>query len=428
VGALISDHNIINCNLHLCRPPLPIKTITLRKLKAIDQQAVQEDLQSRITTSCDSFPHLHLAYDTLLSDLLNTFAPEKTVTITIRPKSPWIDETILQEKRKRRKCESKWRQTRLAVHRQIYTHQRDSVNKLIQAAKVNYYGELISQCKNDQKALFRIVKGLLSKCTTETSGNTLDIGPNEFNDFFLNKINKIYDSLQAYSTPAAETEPQCLYSLENFMLVTEAELKTIISKSPTKSSVLDPWPTWMVKKHLATLLPLMTAIVNQSLSSAVFPSEWKHALVTPLLKKPSLDPLVLSNYRPVSNLPFVSKVVERVVSKQLTNYLQSNCLYPVFQSAYRQCHSVETALLRVQNDILQALDNQQGVILVLLDLSAAFDTISHDMLLCRLQHRFGLSGTVLAWIASYLHHRSQSVILGHQKSAALPVSHGVPQG
>jgi hypothetical protein len=184
----------------------------------------------------------------------------------------------------------------------------------------------------------------------------------------------------------------------------------------------------MVKTHLETLLPLLTAIVNQSLDVGVFPSEWKQSLVTPLLKKPSLDPLVLSNYRPVSNLTFVSKVVERVVSKQLMIHLHHHDLYPKFQSAYRQNHSVETALLRVHNDILQALDKQQGVILVLLDLSAAFDTISHDILLLRLQKRFGFSGKVLQWITSYLENRSQSVVFNANTSTSLAVPFGVPQG
>ncbi len=184
----------------------------------------------------------------------------------------------------------------------------------------------------------------------------------------------------------------------------------------------------MLKTHIATLTPIIRDVVNTSLSSGVFPAEWKHALVTPLLKKPTLDPTAVSNYRPLSNLPFLSKVVERVVAKQLTTYMQDNNMYPKFQSAYRTHHSVETALLRVHNDILQAIDNKQGVILVLLDLSAAFDSISHDILLQRLQHRFGIKGTVFAWMKDYLSSRSQSIKFNSEISPALAVSHGVPQG
>ena len=402
-----------------------MKSLTLRRWKAIDHTAVEQDLEQSITSKTLASPILHQLYDKLLSNILNTHAPEKTVTITVRPNCAWMNENILQEKRERRKLESRWRRTHLAVHRQMYTDQRDKVNRLIQAAKISYYEQKISNCQNDQKALFKIVQGLLTKPASATSAS--DVSPDDINNFFLNKIDKIYSAFQTQST-AIEQVYHSVCSIEKFASVSQDEVQKIINKSPTKSSSLDPWPTWMTKMHLKTLLPCLTAVVNRSLDLATFPSEWKHALITPLLKKPSADPLVLSNYRPVSNLPFLSKVVERIVSKQLTTYLQENNLYPVFQSAYRQCHSVETALLRVQNDILQAIDEQQGVILVLLDLSAAFDTICHDILLHRLKHRFGISGDALKWISSYLHQRSQSVLRNGQISASLPIPHGVPQG
>ena len=128
----------------------------------------------------------------------------------------------------------------------------------------------------------------------------------------------------------------------------------------------------------------------------------KKAMVTPLLKKTGLNKEVLKNYRPVSNLSFASKLLERAVATQLSHYLDAYGLWEGKQSAYRACHSVETALLRINNDILRALDTQQGVFLVLLDLSAAFDTIDHQSLLNRLNQRFGISGIALDWFASYI--------------------------
>ena len=283
-------------------------------------------------------------------------------------------------------------------------------------------------CGNDQKALFGIVKDLMSHCGQDRPTAGLANQADDFNQFFLKKISKIHDLLSKNETQECIDEATCMTSFHCFSSVTEQEVTRVITKSPSKSSPLDPWPTWLVKTHLTTLAPTLTAIVNLSLSSGIFPLEWKRALVTPLLKKQSLDPQSLSNYRPVSNLPFISKVVEQVVAKQITSYLQENNLYPQFQSAYRANHSVETALLRVQNDILQAIDNQQGVVLVLLDLSAAFDTIFHDILLHRLKHRFGMSGKVLEWITSYLSKRSQTVNHGGKISEPSPVPHGVPQG
>jgi len=137
------------------------------------------------------------------------------------------------------------------------------------------------------------------------------------------------------------------------------------------------------------------AMVNASLCQGCLPVSQKKAVVTPLLKKPSLDVHDLKNYRPVSNLSFVSKLVERVAVKQLVDYLEANELMPKLQSAYRKHHSTETAVLRVLSDILTSIDKQQVTLLALLDMSAAFDCVDHDILLSRLQSTFGLGGVTL---------------------------------
>ena len=130
----------------------------------------------------------------------------------------------------------------------------------------------------------------------------------------------------------------------------------------------------------------------------------------------------------MSNLSFISKLVERVVCVQLVEHLKTNNLYEIFQSAYRQLHSTETALLRVQNDLLQAVDNEGGAILVLLDLSAAFDTIDHQKLLNLLNQSFGIRGVALKWFESYLKDRTQTVQIGSCTSTPVTLKYGVPQG
>ena len=129
-------------------------------------------------------------------------------------------------------------------------------------------------------------------------------------------------------------------------------------------------------------------------------------MLSPLLKKPSIDFETLSNFGPVSNLKFLSKVIEKVAAMRLTDYFCDNDLNESLQSAYKKHHSCETALLRVQNDILKSIDNKQCVVLLLLDLSAAFDTVDHKILLQRLRSRFGIRGKALAWLQSYLTDRS----------------------
>ena len=205
------------------------------------------------------------------------------------------------------------------------------------------------------------------------------------------------------------------------------EISKLIRKAAAKSCELDALPTWLLKLCLDELLTCVTHVVNLSLSTCDIPSKLKLALVVPLTKKLLLDPEILKNFRPVSNLTFISKLIERVVALRLTGHLADNSLHEVLQSAYRQHHSTETALLKVQNDLLISLDTDGGAFLVLLDLSAAFDTIDHKILLQRL-YDLGVRGDVLEWFRSYLTGRTQSVVIKGTRSDERDLIYGVPQG
>ena len=154
----------------------------------------------------------------------------------------------------------------------------------------------------------------------------------------------------------------------------------------------------------------------------------KNVVLSPLLKKPSVDFEIFSNFRPVSNLKFLSKVIENVAAMRLTNYLCDNDLNESLQSAYKKHKSCETALLRIQNDILKSIDDKQCVVLLLLDLSAAFDKVNNKILLHKLRSRFGIKGKALSWLQSYLTDRSQSVQIDGFTSSVRPLRFGVPQG
>ena len=143
--------------------------------------------------------------------------------------------------------------------------------------------------------------------------------------------------------------------------------------------------------------------MNLWLSCGHFSEEWKEALVTPILKKPGLDPKQLNNLCPVSNLDFISKLTERAVFDQIQSHMSLFALYPTSQSAYRKGHSTETALLTVQNDI-------------------------HNILLARLKSCIGINVTALNWFTSYLNNRSQRVSLNGFTSDSLTLPYGVPQG
>ena len=168
--------------------------------------------------------------------------------------------------------------------------------------------------------------------------------------------------------------------------------------------------------------------MNASLQSDIFPSELKSAIVRPLLKKTSLDCEILKNYRPVSNLSFLSKVIEKIVASRLVDHMTENNLMDPMQSAYRKGHSTETTLLRLHNDVVSAVDRGCGVCLVLLDLSAAFDTIDHTILLTFLKEHIGWGGPVLDLFQSYLSGRTQCISIEGVLSELKELVYGVPQG
>ena len=213
----------------------------------------------------------------------------------------------------------------------------------------------------------------------------------------------------------------------SFRNLSEQDIYDLIQKSAKKSCVLDPLPTTLVCDSLDVLLPVITKLVNTSLTTSHFPTEWKQAIVNPLLKKGAKD-VTHKNLRPISNLQFVSKITERAVFDQVYSHMTDNELFPVLQSAYRKGHSTETALLRVVNDILSNMNKQHVSILVLFDLSATFDTVDHAILLRRLETSFGIMDAALAWFSSYLSGRSQRVSVNGETSDCYPLPFGVPQG
>ena len=176
------------------------------------------------------------------------------------------------------------------------------------------------------------------------------------------------------------------------------------------------------------MVPTISNIVRTSLSKGIFPQSLKISHIRPKLKKTDLDKELFTNYRPIANIAFMSKVIQKTVALQVLAYLNDNQLLPSFQSAYRQHHSTETALLKVTNDILMTIDSRRDRILILLDLSAAFDTLDHNILIKRLNSYFGLSGSVLQWFSSYIKDRGQSVVIGDVISSPQKLDYGIPQG
>ena len=196
---------------------------------------------------------------------------------------------------------------------------------------------------------------------------------------------------------------------------------------PTKYCKLDVLPTKVLKDIVTPLLPLLTKIINLLLTEGMFAEEWKMAIIHPLLKKPGLDH-ICRNYRPVSNLPFLSKVVEKAALKQFIKHCNENSLLPNYQSACRKNYSCETALVKLFDDLLWSMEKQKVNLLVAINLSAAFDTADHGILIDVLNTAFNVGGKSLDWFKSYLYPRSCKINIGESLSSSQDLNFSVPQG
>ncbi len=202
--------------------------------------------------------------------------------------------------------------------------------------------------------------------------------PEKFINHFHDKTKTICNTLdEEDKSRKTFTQELPLFKTEinNLKELTQEQVKEMYFKSPNNFCELYPMPTWIIRDCIEEILPVLTKIINLSIRFGEMPDDLKLAIIKPILKNLGLD-LVKQNYRPVSYLAFL---IERIVALQIVDHLQANNLMDMFQSAYRKYHSTETALLRVQNDILMHLDKYDTVMLVLLDLSAAFDTIDHEI-------------------------------------------------
>ena len=430
----LSDHFAVFSTLSMTRPPPRTRLISSRDFKAVSQTEFQSDVKRFTEATGNRIDDLDVValvdtYNNGLLEILDRHAPSVTRRVRDRPSAPWLTEEVREVRRKRRRAERQWRKSRLTVHRQILISARNEVKSCIQKAKRDYFSEQIDSA-SAAKQIFSVSDKLLGKSRSSPLPVNVPVSelPQKFCDFFSNKIRGIrYNLDQRPSLPPTFN----VYKgpvLAEFESVTETGIYNLITALPPKSCILDPIPTNLTKECLRDLVPLITAIVNSSLSTGIVPPQFKQAIVKPLLKKPGLDVNVFGNFRPVSNLPFISKVLEKIVLKQLQNHLSSNNLIDKYQSAYKKGHSVETAVLSVLDGLLGKCDERLVSITALLDLSAAFDTLDHSILLQRLQISFGISGTVLAWFTSYVHDRFQRVVLDGAESSPSPLLYGVPQG
>ena len=363
-----------------------------------------------------------------LSSALDTVAPLKTKKRSNDRISPWLNNINVNEsKRICRAAERKWRKTRLTVHFNIYKESITAYNKAIRMARKDYFSKVITENAGNSRILFSTIDQLLHTAPTPPQSSASKC--EELALFFNNKITSIRASIIS-DVNADGLRKHCKKdaTMGNFTCITLVDLCKTATECNSSTSCIDPVPTAFFKRVFDSVSSHVLKIINTSLQTGIFPDAFKTAVVKPLLKETNLDGNALINYRPISNLPFISKVLEKIVSVQINSFLKENNILEKFQSGFRTCHSTETALTKVISDLRLNLGANKVSILVLLDLSAAFDTIDHDILIHRLEKLVGLSDSVLNWFRTYIKGRKFYVRLGDHVSKKHDICFGVAQG
>ena len=433
----LSDHFLVLFNLVHPKVPSCFKTIKFRNYRNVDRTAVARHVGAELgavnTVGCSSSA-MEGKYKTIMKHTEDSYCPVICKTILVKDGSPWFDASVAELRRERRRAERRWRRLRTMESRETYVTAVRMVVARISARKLEYYGDLVISCGNDQKKLYTVFNNLMGKnkmSPLPAHDSELQLAT-EFSDFFQTKIERIRRAFDAPLNGELSVEPVSHFRTEpavllhQFQPVNAEKVLHYIRSSRKTCSPLDPFDASRLPESLEAAADFIVKIINQGFVDETF-SSLEEGLLRPYLKGKSLDCQNMSNYRPVSNLSLLSKIKERAVLDQLLPILVANEVIPSVQSAYKQFHSTETALCRIYNDLATNTCAGKSSVLVMLDLSAAFDTVDHQLLVNDMDE-VGLRNSALKYMKSYLSDRVQRVVVGEASSDPVPLVCGVPQG
>ena len=407
------------------------KIISVRDLKSVEMDMLSYDISCSLNDDqlSETFEVSCRKFFLSMNSVIDKYAPLVTKTISYVPNAPWFDSEYKNQRKLRRKAEKN--KNKSEHHRTLFHEVRAETTIMANEKKKQYYKKLTDSHKGDIRSLYKVVNRELDRKQDDILPGSDDIPAlsKQFNEFFNEKVQTIRANLPLSDyTSLKNTETVDSGSfLNEFTPCTEAEISNIIKESGIKCAPTDFLPESILKDNIDTIIPTLCNLVNQSLSQGSVDG-LKIADVIPTLKGVKLDPNDLKNYRPISNLSFLGKLIERVVLSRLNEHLEQNNLNISEESAYKKNHSTETILLKVTNDLLIACDNKSATVVMMLDLSAAFDTVDHHRLLKILSEEIKIRGVALKWFKSFLMGRSQRTRLGSVTSDTIILQFGVPQG
>ena len=441
----LSDHSLVKCKLSVERVKLPPTSYQYRDIKSLDKSVFQQRLlESTLLADID------IPVDDYLTDVervvrgaLDELAPVRTAT---RPggrgSARWLTQEAVDAKQTRRRLERRWKSSQSSANCQTAESNRlryraacRRANRLINESRNQHRCKRVTDVVGNPRRMWSEVKNLLHRAAPAVQKSTAECQSfsEQLADFFINKVRDIKLRIAVVfgddlPDPMKHDPSQVGPDLSRINFVTPEEVETLLGSMSGKSSPLDFVPTSLLKDCSGVFARIIARLANLSFEQGTFPKVFKTAQITPLVKKPGLDDDDPASYRPISNLNTISKVLERLFLARILPHVSSSPNFNPVQSAYRKYHSTETALLKILEDIYGAMDKGRATVLVALDMSAAFDTIDHDVLLRRLRNTFGIAGACLDWLASYLNQRESFVRYGSGRSLTSRCTVGVPQG
>ena len=394
-------------------------------------QAEWQDVfsENNINHAYDKFLHKLLFYYDKNIPLVKTKTKE-------RVKNPWITKGILRSIHIRNRLFKLTKTNPSVININKYKRYRNKLTSVIRLARKTYYSNELNKNKNNTNSVWKLINTLIGKNSKTDNTDTFchnDIqftNPTEvcntFNDYFTNigpnlaeQINTNNGHFTQYlSTPS---EKSLFFNPTNVHEI----LDIVKSLNSSRSSGFDGISVCLLKKIIHNIVDPLSHIFNLSLSTGICPNSLKIAKIIPIFKKD--DPSQISNYRPISLLPGISKVLEKIIYKRLYMFLINNKILIPNQYGFRKNHSTDYALINLCDKIVNALSNKEHMIGIFLDLSKAFDTINHQILLYKLK-TYGIRGIAYSWFENYLSNRSQYVAFKSHESMRLDIKCGVPQG
>ena len=437
-----SDHDLIGFNRKINRVKTIPKILRYRNYRQYDHNKLKQDLRNTDWTpvyNVNSVTDSLQTFNEILTDHFNRYAPFVTKRANTNI-CPWLTQELKNEMNYRDVLQRKFRKSKTTANHDTYKCQRNKVNNLIKRAKQTYNKNTLRENINNPTSFWKSLKRIFpSKPKTKHTSSTFRVNEkeisdkqtiaNEFGRFFSSIATKLLHVLHPVKDFIwNETIKIPLRTTQRFSFrsVTTSEILRYLKKlQRNKSSGIDELPPNLLKDTAYEISKPLAFIINKSLSTGTIPSLWKTSKVTPLHKSDSKADF--NNYRPISVLPCLSKILEKVVNRQISDYLEKNYLLKTSQFGFRPRRSTELACTLLIDDIRKNIDNGFLTGAIFLDLSKAFDTVSHSHLLSKLPS-YGIAGIELAWFENYLFNRKQHVLYDGKISNEFSVYRGIPQG